>query len=53
MFDSAPFSHFTPTDYRPAIEKAIAESLVEIAHIAQNPDSATFENTVAALAYVG
>ena len=53
MFDSAPFSHFTPTDYRPAIEKAIAESLVEIAHITQNPDPATFENTVAALAYVG
>ena len=53
MFDSAPFSHFTPTDYRPAIEKAIAESLVEIAHITQNPDPATFENTIAALAYVG
>ena len=53
MFDSAPFSHFTPTDYRPAIEKAIAESLVEIDNIVQNPASTTFENTVAALAYVG
>ena len=53
MFDSAPFSHFTPTDYRPAIEKAIAESLVEIDNIVQNPAPATFENTVAALAYVG
>ena len=53
MFDSAPFSHFAPTDYLPAIQKAITESLVEIAHITQNPDPATFENTVAALAYVG
>ena len=53
MFDSAPFSHFTPTDYHPAIEKAIAESLVEIDNIIQNPAPATFENTVAALAYVG
>ena len=53
MFDSAPFSHFTPTDYRPAIEKAIAESLVEIDNIIKNPEPATFENTIAALAYVG
>ncbi|SUX24005.1 Peptidyl-dipeptidase dcp [Capnocytophaga granulosa] len=53
MFDSAPFSHFTPTDYRPAIEKAIAESLVEIDNITKNPEPATFENTIAALAYVG
>ena len=53
MYNSAPFSHFTPTDYRPAIEKAIAESLVEIDNIVQNPDPATFENTIAALAYVG
>ena len=53
MYNSAPFSHFTPTDYRPAIEKAIAESLVEIDNIVQNPDPATFENTIEALAYVG
>ena len=53
MLDSAPFSDFTPTDYRPAIEKTIAESLVEIDNITQNPAPATFENTVAALAYVG
>ena len=53
MYNSAPFSHFAPTDYLPAIQKAITESLVEIAHITQNPDPATFENTIAALAYVG
>ena len=52
-YNAAPFSRFTPTDYRPAIEKAIAESLVEIDNITKNPDPATFENTVAALAYVG
>ena len=53
MYNSAPFSHFAPTDYLPAIQKAITESLVEIDHITQNPEPATFENTVAALAYVG
>ncbi|MFC2634644.1 MAG: M3 family metallopeptidase, partial [Capnocytophaga granulosa] len=53
MYNSAPFSHFTPTDYRPAIEKAIAESLVEIDNITKNPAPATFENTIAALAYIG
>ena len=53
MFDSAPFSHFAPTDYLPAIQKAITESLAEIDHITQNPEPATFENTVEALAYVG
>ena len=53
MYNSAPFSHFAPTDYIPAIQNAITESLVEIDHITQNPEPATFENTVAALAYVG
>ena len=46
-YNAAPFSRFTPTDYLPAIEKAIAESL------AQNPEPATFKNTVEALAYTG
>ena len=50
MYNSAPFSHFAPTDYLPAIQKAITESLVEIDHITQNPEPATLENTVAALA---
>ena len=49
MFDSAPFSRFAPTDYLPAIQKAITESLAEIDLITQNPEPATFENTVEGL----
>ena len=52
-YNAAPFSRFTPTDYLPAIEKAIAESLAQIESLAQNPEPATFKNTVEALAYTG
>ena len=52
-YESAPFSRFTPTDYLPAIEKAIAESLAQINSITQNPEPATFKNTIEALAYTG
>ena len=52
-YESAPFSRFTPTDYLPAIEKAIAESLAQINSITQNPKPATFKNTIEALAYTG
>ena len=52
-YNAATFSHFTPTDYLPAIEKAIGESLAQIDSIAQNPEPATFKNTVEALAYTG
>lgn len=52
-YNAAPFSRFTPTDYLPAIEKAIAESLAQINSIAQNPEPATFKNTIEALAYTG
>ena len=52
-YNTAPFSRFTPTDYLPAIEKAIVESLAQINSITQNPEPATFKNTVEALAYTG
>ncbi|MBM0653421.1 M3 family metallopeptidase [Capnocytophaga genosp. AHN8471] len=52
-YNAAPFSRFTPTDYLPAIEKAIAESLAQIDSLAQNPEPATFKNTIEALAYTG
>ena len=52
-YNAAPFSRFTPIDYLPAIEKAIGESLAQIDSIAQNPEPATFKNTVEALAYTG
>ena len=52
-YNAAPFSRFTATDYLPAIEKAIGESLAQIDSISQNPEPATFKNTVEALAYTG
>ena len=52
-YNAAPFSRFTPTDYLPAIEKAIAKSLAQIDSITQNPEPATFKNTIEALAYTG
>ncbi|MFC2466652.1 MAG: M3 family metallopeptidase [Capnocytophaga endodontalis] len=52
-YNAAPFSRFTPTGYLPAIEKAIAESLAQINSITQNPEPATFKNTIEALAYTG
>ena len=52
-YKAAPFSRFTPTDYLPAIEKAIAESLAQINSITQNPKPATFKNTIEVLAYTG
>ena len=52
-YKAAPFSRFTATDYLPAIEKAIAESLAQIDSITQNSEPATFKNTIEALAYTG
>ena len=52
-YNAAPFSRFTATDYLPAIEKAIAESLAQIDSIAQNTEPATFKNTIEGLAYTG
>jgi len=52
-YNAAPFSRFTATDYLPAIEKAIGESLAQIDSIAQNPEPTTFKNTIEALAYTG
>ena len=52
-YKAAPFSRFTATDYLPAIEKAIAKSLAQIDSITQNPEPATFKNTIEALAYTG
>ena len=52
-YNAAPFSRFAPTDYLPAIEKAIAKSLKEIDTIAHNPEVPTYMNTIQPLAYVG
>ena len=42
------FSKILPTDYLPAFEAAMQQKRDEIAQIVNNPDSATFENTILA-----
>ena len=44
-----PFDRIKDADFQPAYEKGMAEHLQEVALIANNPDPATFENTVVAL----
>jgi len=52
-FDIAPFDAIQNQDYKPAIEAAIAQARQEIDFITNNPEPATFENTIAALDYAG
>ncbi|MCM1356027.1 MAG: M3 family metallopeptidase [Staphylococcus sp.] len=48
-FEIPPFDKITYADYLPAIEKGIAEEKAEIAAIANNPDTPTFDNTILAM----
>ncbi|MCV9388019.1 M3 family metallopeptidase [Reichenbachiella ulvae] len=48
-FGVAPFSTIELQHYKPAIEQLIKESLEEIDQIANNEQTATFENTIVAL----
>ena len=48
-FGAPDFSKIDSTDYLPAFEVAIQQTRDEIAAITDNPDSATFENTILAL----
>ncbi|UXP34157.1 M3 family metallopeptidase [Reichenbachiella agarivorans] len=48
-FEVAPFSKIKLVHYKPAIEQLIQESLLEIDALVNNPEPATFENTVVAL----
>lgn len=51
--DTAPFSSINQADFIPAFDEAIAETREEIDRLVANPDTATFENTIAALAFSG
>jgi len=42
-----------PSHYKPAIEDTIRSATEEIKGITENPDTPTFENTIAALDRVG
>jgi peptidyl-dipeptidase Dcp len=48
-YQAPPFDKIADTDYQPAIEAGIAESLKEVRAIADNPAPPTFENTIVAL----
>ena len=48
-----PFDSIKDEHYKPAVEAAIAELLEEITVIRENPEPATFENTVVALEISG
>jgi peptidyl-dipeptidase Dcp len=48
-FQAPPFDKIKDEDYQPAIEAGMAEQLVEIQAIADNPAPPTFENTLVAM----
>ena len=48
-FNTAPFSKISNSDYKPAIEKAIAIAKTEIEAITKNTEQPTFKNTIVAL----
>jgi peptidyl-dipeptidase Dcp len=48
-FQAPPFDKIKDEDYQPAIEAGMAQQLVEIQSIADNPAAPTFENTLVAM----
>ena len=52
-YDTAPFSQIRLEDYKPAFIENIAAAKTEIDTIINNPEAATFENTIEALDFSG
>ena len=50
---STPFSQIKEDDFLPALDEAIVRAKAEVDAIINNPEAATFENTIAALDYSG
>jgi peptidyl-dipeptidase Dcp len=48
-FEAPPFDKITDADYQPGFEQGMAEQLVEIRAIADNPAAPTFDNTIVAM----
>ncbi|MCD9032570.1 peptidyl-dipeptidase Dcp [Luteimonas sp. Y-2-2-4F] len=48
-FQAPPFDKLKDADYQPAIEEGVKQHLAEVRQIADNPEPATFENTIEAL----
>ncbi|WP_312746127.1 M3 family metallopeptidase [Sphingobacterium multivorum] len=51
--DTAPFSQIKNEDYIPAFDEAIQQTKDEVDAIVNNPETATFDNTIAAMSYSG
>ncbi|MGA8406654.1 MAG: peptidyl-dipeptidase Dcp [Candidatus Acidiferrales bacterium] len=52
-FHAPPFDKIKDEDYQPAIEAGMAQEIVEIEAIAENPAPPTFENTLVAMEKTG
>lgn len=52
-FETPPFNIIETAHFKPAMEEAINSAEIEIKSITENPDSPTFENTIAALDFSG
>lgn len=52
-FDAAPFGQLKDEHFKPAFEQALQNAREEVDEIAKNPQSPTFQNTIAALDYSG
>src|SRR5256714_6031895 len=52
-FELPPFDRIHDADYLPAFQAGMREQLSEVAHIAHNPQPATFDNTIVALERAG
>lgn len=48
-YQAPDFTKITNADFQPAMEEGMKQQMVEIQKIADNPDSATFENTMVAM----
>lgn len=53
VHNTAPFSQIKNEDFAPAFDLAIKEAKTEIQAIISNPQKATFENTIEAMAFSG
>jgi peptidyl-dipeptidase Dcp len=52
-FEAPPFDRIKDSDYQPAIEEGMTRELADIQAIANNPDAATFANTIEAMEKTG
>lgn len=52
-FEAPDFSKIKDADFKPAMEEGMKQQLAEMQKIADNPDSATFDNTLVAMEKTG